>query len=45
MREYRAEQIVRYYEILKRGSIIPRKLWKYLIKNRGEIIFGKEKHE
>ena len=42
MRKYRAEQIVKAWKIIHKWIPKNRRLWKYLWKNRGELIYGKD---
>ena len=43
MKKYRAEQYVRWIEILNHGKINPRDLWKHLAQRRGRFICGHKK--
>ena len=43
MNRYRAEQIVRWIEILGHGKVNPRNLWKHLAKRRGKFIYEYKK--
>lgn len=45
MNRYRAEQIVRWIEILGHGKVNPRNLWKYLAKRRGKYIYEYKRNQ
>jgi hypothetical protein len=45
MKKYRAEQYVRWIEILNHGKINPRDLWKYLAKRRGKYIYEYKRNQ
>lgn len=45
MKKYRAEQYVRWIEILNHGKINPRDLWKHLAKRRGKYIYEYKRNQ
>ena len=45
MNRYRAEQIVRWIEILGHGKVNPRNLWKHLAKRRGKYIYEYKRNQ